>query len=149
MYFDGSDNFYLGGNGSFSLYAGGSSRWQISATGTFISVGDNLYNIGGVGNNRPKDINMAGSLNIGDAGNIVLGTTTGTKIGTATSQKLGFFNATPIIQPAAAAQAAAPAGGTGTAAGGWDTSANRDAAIATINAMRTALVNLGLIKGSA
>lgn len=32
---------------------------------------------------------------------IALGTTTGTKIGTATNQKLGFFNATPIVQPAA------------------------------------------------
>ncbi len=36
-----------------------------------------------------------------DAANIVLNTTTGTKIGTGTTQKLGFFNATPIVQPAA------------------------------------------------
>lgn len=35
--------------------------------------------------------------------------------------------------------AAAPAGGTGTAAGGWDTAVNRDAAIATINNLRTRL----------
>jgi len=35
--------------------------------------------------------------------------------------------------------AAAPSGGTGTAAGGWDTAANRDAAIATINNLRTRL----------
>lgn len=41
-----------------------------------------------------------GNLLLEDAGNIVLGTTTGTKIGTATTQKLGFYNATPIIQPA-------------------------------------------------
>jgi hypothetical protein len=38
-----------------------------------------------------------------------------------------------------AAAAAAPAGGTGTAAGGWDTAVNRDAAIATINNLRTRL----------
>lgn len=38
--------------------------------------------------------------------------------------------------------AAAPAGGVGTAAGGWDTAANRDAAIATINGLRTAVSNL-------
>lgn len=37
---------------------------------------------------------------------------------------------------------AAPAGGVGTAAGGWDTAANRDAAIATINGLRTALSEL-------
>ena len=32
---------------------------------------------------------------------IAVGTTTGTKIGTATTQKLGFFNATPVVRPAA------------------------------------------------
>jgi hypothetical protein len=37
----------------------------------------------------------------------------------------------------AATVAAAPAGGTGTAAGGWDTAGNRDAAIATINNLKT------------
>lgn len=36
-----------------------------------------------------------------------------------------------------ATAAAAPAGGTGAAAGGWDTAPNRDAAIATINNLRT------------
>lgn len=36
-----------------------------------------------------------------------------------------------------ATAAAAPAGGTGTAAGGWDTAANRNAAIATINNLKT------------
>lgn len=38
--------------------------------------------------------------------------------------------------------AAAPAGGTGTAAGGWDTAGNRDLAIATINGLRTAVTDL-------
>jgi hypothetical protein len=70
-------------------------------------------------------------------------------IRTEVASRAGFFGATPVVQPASAAQAAAPAGGTGAAAGGWDTAGNRDTAIATINAMRTALVNLGLIKGSA
>jgi hypothetical protein len=36
----------------------------------------------------------------GEGDNIVLGTSTGTKIGTGTTQKLGFYNATPIVQPA-------------------------------------------------
>lgn len=40
------------------------------------------------------------ALTLGDAVNIVLGTTTGTKIGTGTTQKIGFYNATPIVQPA-------------------------------------------------
>ena len=39
-------------------------------------------------------------------------------------------------------QVAAPAGGTGTAAGGWSTAANRDLAIASINAARTDIINI-------
>jgi hypothetical protein len=41
-----------------------------------------------------------GNLTAAEGINIVTGTTTGTKIGTATTQKLGFYNATPIVQPA-------------------------------------------------
>lgn len=41
-----------------------------------------------------------GNLILADARNIEVDTTTGTKIGTATNQKIGFFNATPIVQPA-------------------------------------------------
>jgi hypothetical protein len=48
-------------------------------------------------------ITSAGVLQVADAGNITVGTTTGTKIGTATTQKLGFYNATPVAQPAAVA----------------------------------------------
>lgn len=52
---------------------------------------------------------------------------------------LGFFGAAAVTKPTALTTtvAAAPAGGTGTAAGGWDTSANRDLAIATINNLKT------------
>jgi hypothetical protein len=50
-------------------------------------------------------ITNAGVLQVADAGNITVGTTTGTKIGTATTQKLGFYNATPVVQPAAVADA--------------------------------------------
>jgi hypothetical protein len=50
-------------------------------------------------------ITSAGVLQIADAGSISVGTTTGTKIGTATTQKLGFYNATPVVQPAAVANA--------------------------------------------
>lgn len=53
--------------------------------------------------------------------------------------RLGFYGATAVVKPAAltATAPAAPAGGTGTAAGGWDTAANRDLAIATINNLKT------------
>jgi hypothetical protein len=42
----------------------------------------------------------AGDITPLDGANLILGTTTGMKVGTATTQKLGFFNATPIVQPA-------------------------------------------------
>jgi hypothetical protein len=45
------------------------------------------------------------SITVSDGGNVVLGTTTGTKIGTGTTQKIGFYNATPVVQPTAVADA--------------------------------------------
>jgi hypothetical protein len=50
-------------------------------------------------------ITSAGVVQVADASNITVGTTTGTKIGTATTQKLGFYNATPVVQPVAVADA--------------------------------------------
>jgi hypothetical protein len=47
-------------------------------------------------------LTVSGNLTI-SAQNIVTDTTTGTKIGTGTTQKLGFYNATPVVQPAAVA----------------------------------------------
>lgn len=67
-----------------------------------------------------------------DGSNIPLGTGTGTKIGTATSQKLGFYNKTPITQPAGIS---APSGGT------TIDSQSR----AAISAIISALNSLGLI----
>jgi len=46
-----------------------------------------------------------GELTLADAVNIVVNTTTGTKIGTATTQKLSVYNATPIVQGVAVADA--------------------------------------------
>jgi hypothetical protein len=133
---------------------------------------------------------LSGNKSLADGANIVLGTTSGSKIGTAVTQKLGFFNATPIVQPAAAGQAAAAAqtqdaltnstGGTVSTtlaaitapASNATTSLTADMtavrnALASIadqlakirtdvaniktlqNAKRTALVDLGIIKGAA
>jgi hypothetical protein len=60
---------------------------------------DNQQRVG-IGTTSPSSL-----LHLADAGNITVGTTTGTKIGTATTQKLGFYNATPVVQPAAVADA--------------------------------------------
>ncbi len=56
-----------------------------------------------------------------------------------TVPRLGFYGATAVVKPTAltATVSAAPVGGTGTADGGWDTSTNRDLAIATINNLKT------------
>lgn len=59
-----------------------------------------------------------------------------------TAAMIGFLGASAVVRQSLSA--AAPAGGTGAAAGGWDTAAHRDAAITLMNDLRTALINLGL-----
>lgn len=132
-----------------------------------------------------------GDQTLADGKDIALGTTTGSKIGTAVGQKLGFWAATPVVQPAAAAQGAVTAtaaltataiaaadatdgtGADGTTPSGAQyatckTLANElkvdytalladvtalaakiDANVTLLNAMRTALVNTGIMKGAA
>lgn len=98
---------------------------------------------------------MAQYTYVGDGNNgdgiVVQGNATG---------KLSFYGATPVVQPTAAAQAAITDGSTGTAAptnGVQPLTATYNStliinALATIiaqtNAMRTALVNTGIMKGS-
>lgn len=84
----------------------------------------------------------------------------GFRVGQSSTEKVGFYGATPIVQPSGAAQAAITdsSGGTANSATGVVTitgtynSAILANAFATViaqgNAMRSALVNLGLIAGS-
>lgn len=101
-----------------------------------------------------------GDVTVADGKNVALDTTTGTKIGTAVGQKLGFWNATPIVQPAHANQAAisaATATTPGAGADGTTPSGAQYAALVAdvadirtkVNEYRTALVNAGIMKGSA
>jgi len=71
-----------------------------SSNYTFIVRDDGKVGIGTAAPTEKLSL-VGGDFSIDNGGNIVLGTTTGTKFGTATSQKIGFFNATPIVQPAA------------------------------------------------
>ena len=92
------------------------------------------------------------ALTMADAANIVVNTTTGTKIGTATSQKLGLWNATPIIQPASANQAAMSLDLDVVGSDLVDAAAvnaNFGAIETLVNQLRSDLVSLGVIKGSA
>lgn len=116
----------------------------------------------------------ASAVTLADAVNIASNATTGTKIGTAVTQKLGFWNVTPVVQPSGAAQAdqgtmTTVGANTGTAGAGLsligDTTAVNQAsnlmndllalqediaALDTIvTAIRTALVDTGIMKGSA
>jgi len=101
---------------------------------------------------------LGGALTLGN-NDIVSGTGAGTKIGTSASQKLGFFDKTPVVQPAAANQAALTNSTGGTADGtisavsgsGADADINNNFTElhTLLNEIRTALVNLGLIKGAA
>ena len=50
---------------------------------------------------------------------------------------VAMFTDLVVPAPAAAVAIAAPVGGVGAAAGGWDTAVNRDLAITTINALVT------------
>jgi len=61
----------------------------------------------------------------------------GVVLGQSASDKVGFFGVTAVVQPAATAQSAITAGATTTST------------IALVIEMRTALVALGLMKGSA
>lgn len=100
-----------------------------------------------------------GTQTYADAIDLVFNTTTGTKIGTAVTQKIGFWNVTPVVQPAGAHQAAITDSTGGTPSftlvdvGVVPTQANINDNFASINrqldAIRTALVASGMIKGAA
>jgi hypothetical protein len=94
------------------------------------------------------NLTLVGDLTIPNSKNIVLGTGAGTKIGTATNQLLGFHNSTPTIQRASVSQAAVATTTPTLAAYGY-TLAQATAIITLVNEMRAALVEKGLIKGSA
>lgn len=109
-----------------------------------------------------------------DGGTIDTGSTTGVTIGAAVTDKIGFWATTPVVQPASADQADQGAmttvgANTGTAGAGLSLIGNTTlvdqstnimndfvalqediAALDTlVTAMRTALVNTGIIKGAA
>ena len=87
-------------------------------------------------------------------------TTAGDTIASAATKKVGFYGTTPVVQPSGAAQAAVTATSTdGTAGAAADLAALKAeaeligddvrATITLVNAIRSALVLQGLIKGSA
>lgn len=60
-------------------------------------------------------LNGSGQLQTGNGGALVAGTGSGWKFGTATNQKMGFWNVTPIVQPATTGTTTGFTAGSGTA----------------------------------
>jgi hypothetical protein len=104
----GDLNFY-GADGTGMAAIAAQIRTQVDGTpGTDDMPGRLVFSTTADGAGTPTErlrITSAGVLQVADAGNITVGTTTGTKIGTATTQKIGFYNATPVVQPTAVADA--------------------------------------------
>ena len=84
--------------GTGRLFLGGGSSGGSPCQRAEFWLGDSNTNGSG---SLALTITTGGLLTMVDGGNIAAGTTTGTKIGTGTTQKIGFYNATPIVQPAA------------------------------------------------
>jgi hypothetical protein len=134
----------------------------VADTGTITSITDaRLPWVSSGANGNTVYLALAGGT-LTDGANVAVGSTTGTKIGTASTQKLGFWGATAIVQPSGSAQAAITnsTGGTASttlsavgATNSGDVSGTINNNLASLwnlqNAMRTAMVNAGLMKGSA
>lgn len=89
-------------------------------------------------------------IDIAEGVNFTTGTTTGTQFATTVSQKFGFHGVTPVAQRAGAAQAAVvTTASTITTPYGFTTQAQADSLVTLVNEIRAALVQKGLIKGSA
>ena len=99
---------FLGADGT-NLVPGAQINAEVDGTpGANDMPGRLVFSTTPSGSSSPTErlrITNAGVLQVADAGNISVGTTTGTKIGTATTQKLSFYNATPVVQPTAVADA--------------------------------------------
>jgi hypothetical protein len=135
-------------------FLGNVFAYRYYANSTAYLDGANAGRIGVTGSLDSHSVTAGGAITMTGVagptyGRVVTDTVYGLQLGTGATQKLAFYGATPVVQRASADQAAAPAGGTGTAAGGYDTAAHRDAMINLVNEMRTVLVSLGLMKGSA
>lgn len=105
------------------------------------------------------DGTAGGGLQLSEGASIDVGTTTGSKMGNSVLQKLGFWNATPIVQPSGANQAAITDSTTGTpgftlsdvglAFSQATINSNFASLARQCNEFRNVLVNTGLMKGAA
>ena len=118
---DGITRMTLGAAGGLSLASGNSFTINGGAAGRIVTV--SYSGIAGVINSANEggygilQLQCNGStvlelrngstpaLTVADGHHFVFGTTNGTRFGTATTQKLAFWNAVPVVQPTAVADA--------------------------------------------
>lgn len=123
----------------------------LSSTGNF-SVNGNFTVAAASGNTviagtlHVTGVSTLAGVSMTDATNVVLGTTTGTKFGTSTTQKIGFYNATPVVQPATTGTTTGFTAGSGTAVNDDSTFTGGTGATAyRISDMVLAMKNLGIL----
>lgn len=131
---DPNTGMYSGGADSLSLATAGAARLTISSGGTatftgLVRIGDGAVGTPGLAFGSDTDCGFyrpgadtvsaviagaavltfsSGGVFLPEGMVLAVGSTTGTKIANATTQKLGFYNATPIPQPAGVADPTAP-----------------------------------------
>lgn len=94
-----------GTGGAVTITGGASAGASGTAGGVTIDAGAVAGGTGATVSIAPTNatgISLGATTTMADATNLVVGSTTGTKIGTATTQKIGFYNQTPVVQPASA-----------------------------------------------
>jgi hypothetical protein len=99
---------FIGTDGTSRITAAQINAYVDGTPGTNDMPGRLVFSVTADGAASPTEalrISNDRSITVSDGGNVILGTTTGTKIGTGTTQKLGFYNATPVVQPTAVADA--------------------------------------------
>lgn len=152
------------GDGAILAFSGVTNATEFTSINNLPTGRVNLSTILSLLTNK---LDLAGGT-LTDGANIAVGTVTGTKLATAVTQKLGFFNSAPVVQPLGADQAAVTLGNTDNEIGGLVISAAYTQAevvslrdkteeladdvrnLSTLlHSIRTALVNTGIIKGSA
>lgn len=90
-----------------AMDSSGNARWQVSYVGSInhTRFGYNWANDSGVSQIQIEGGTSTGKITLASGVNFELNTVNGSKIGTGTTQKIGFWNATPVVQPTAVADA--------------------------------------------
>ena len=117
-----------GATGATGEFGASGSSSGFLASSVFFNTKGSFPLVFAVNGTERLRVTTTGEIQVADSGNIATGTSTGTKIGTATTQKLAFYNTTPVVQPAAVANATDAA-----------------SAITQLNAVLARLRTLGLI----